>query len=144
MKPDFSLIRDKKIFTEITGVENPDEGLNSMVANHFEAINLALEDCQISSERFIGHSYPFQLLSLVYKEGFTVEQATKELWDNELHPLVREILGEDKDTITNFAQKLEEHSKELTGLISYLISTSIRKYLQDASVPEIIWEKKAA
>ena len=136
MKPDFSLIRDPKTFGEITEFDKPDQALNELVANHFDAINNALMDCQVSQECLIGHSYAFQLLALVYKDGLSVEEATKIVWDNELHSLIREVVGEN---VADFGQKFEERAKGLSGLIC----ASIRDYLQDASVPEVEWKKAA-
>jgi DNA polymerase III delta prime subunit len=116
------------------GVPTADD-VHKEIIEHFGILNKALSGCGISSDQHIGHSYGFKLLGTFYRSSNGADKNAKsvarkmlmELWGDELHSLVRDILGEHR--LVKFCDKIVEFSKESSDLHKLATAEKIKKFL---------------
>lgn len=151
LKPDFSLL-EPATYSSLTKkkVRQNLRIAHELVIEHLTNVNDSLNDKKISQDNHIGHSYGFKILNRVHElagEDDTDEQvveicigALDELWKEELHPLLREMLGD---------HGVPEFSKALSGRFGsskYVLLTdaSFRSYLANSAPKNLPFEKKIA
>lgn len=163
LAPDFEIVV-KREFKEKTKFFN-DESLESL-KNHFLAINNALKETGIPQENLIGHSYlvkmlqrAFSILDIKGTDKRSKEQEAaralevlrgclSELWENELHNLIREIVGDTrlKDFCNNFSTEVNRYKGNVLFLaIGKDTADSLFKYLDNIQPEEktFPWKKAA-
>ncbi len=139
LKPDFSIIRDKSLYEKLTRETKSDQSTNDLIAQHFECINTALTKSGILEDSIIGHDYALRTLKHYYKNraSIAVQQSLTHMWISELHPLLREILGNQK--IDEFSENFEAISKELKLNVKFLPNGSVKDFLLSASPENFYW-----
>lgn len=114
LKPNFKLISDPATYKTITKVESKAD-LNKKIADYFDAMNDALGSLFIQVDRHIGHSFAFQIARELYSKNdpseADLENAFRKIWNEELHSLIREIVGE-RDIKTYKGALAEELKKK--------------------------------
>lgn len=114
------------------------------LCSHFTTINHALKLTDISAENFIGHSYLFKILRETFEErskdqktnvAVLLRRRLKSTWDTDLHPQIREIVGEHRlvDFARNFKELVAKTPKE-EGLFLHCktdLAQILEKYLDE-------------
>lgn len=136
LAPNWKLIEDVAIFKSLTTIK-ADQEINRLVAQHFDSINQALREIGTPQDHFIGHSYAFDLLVRFYSGavGNSIENAIADLWNNEIHPLLREIIpGRTEDFAAQF--------KIIPTKKPYLQpDDKFEEYLNDSDPYDFAWKK---
>jgi hypothetical protein len=147
--PNFELIRSKEFKKEIFENLIADEFINT-ASGCFAAINSALESLEISIDNHIGHSYCIDLLNklkfVIRNKGddnasSTFKTLFSRLWKNELHLLVRDIIGEYKidEFVENFFVELDSKKISPQDLgFSSNAKGEFKKFLKSANPEENI------
>jgi MoxR-like ATPase len=127
-----SLVRDAAKFQTV----------HDGIIEHFDAVNNALKDAGISEDRQIGHSYAFKLLANFYRamersrdssSEILARECLAKLWNDEIHPLIRDILGEHR--IGKFRDALAQRLSSTTNAVSKISSSEELKSFLDSSFP---------
>lgn len=111
---------------------------------HFSTINEALRETHVPQENLIGHSYLFKILRESYEDTHkdknlnvvdTLRKNLRNTWETELHPQIREIVGEHRLTefCENFKRIVSTSSKDDAMFLQSKtdIANSLEKYLDD-------------
>lgn len=143
--PNFEIIKDKRFKKAI--FENlVDDNYIDIASSCFSSINTALESLDVSIDNHIGHSYCIDLLmklKFVASNQGNLDVAFKKLfsrlWKNELHLLIRDIIGEFKvdDFVENYFIELEKSKVDLSMLgFTKNAKSEFKKFLKSAN-PEV-------
>ncbi len=143
--PNFEIIKDKR-FKNIIFEDLVDDKYINIAASCFSSINTALSSLDVSIDNHIGHSYCIDLLlklKFVASNKGNVDNAFKKLfsrsWKNELHLLIRDIIGEFKvdDFVESYFIELEKNKVDLGRLgFTKNAKSEFKKFLGSAN-PEV-------
>lgn len=151
--PDFSIILSPK-FSEIIKEKklrmiSPEYLLE--IKNYFDILNKSLKEAGYSEDNHIGHSYLIALISRACiqltaqtdkDEKTVINIRLKELWRRELHPLLRDIIGEFKisEFCDHFCSNLTKLGEtKLFGQLDNNIHKNVSTFLNDPTAKEELY-----